>query len=446
MILYLTEGNGLEKGLRSDFNSIAISKAVTLLIVLGNQSCLAWFLGAEGRGSYTCCMLYVTILSVVLFFSGDASLKYHIATNRINIKECYSYVVIYSIFVSLLSVVTGISLLLWFPSMTVKASMDSMVIAVMGLPFMCMNSVFVSMLVAMKDFKIVGLQLVLLSLTQLFLTIFLVRFCVLSYKGAVISYVISNGIGSFFAFGVLFRRYGFKIVKPTFQSIKSIVLYGLKCMVGKIGHHVNFQVGTIIVAFFATKYDLGLFAVAVMLVSKILIIPDTLSLIIMPRIAKNEMAAKEVACIARQSGIVCVVFLLIVCIFAEYIVSVFFSSQFIDCVGIIRIVSIGMVLRCVTQIFQPFFEAINKPEITSIGTFASFVTNVLFLIVLMPRLGLEGAALAMALSYLSSSIIYLYFFVKFSRISLKEIVLVRYDDFVNIKYYLCSIKSKLVLR
>ncbi|MHC5172664.1 MAG: hypothetical protein ACYSPJ_02710 [Planctomycetota bacterium] len=60
--------------------------------------------------------------------------------------------------------------------------------------------------------------------------------------------------------------------------------YGLRYYVGKISNQVNFQLGTLILAFFATQEQIGIFAVASQVTARAMLVPDALATVLMPRV------------------------------------------------------------------------------------------------------------------------------------------------------------------
>ena len=108
---------------------------------------------------------------------------------------------------------------------------------------------------------------------------------------------------------------------------------------------------TMVLAFFATREEIGLFAVASMLTFQATVIPDVISTVLMPKVAGDGVGKKElVAQCFRLTAIICGILLLVIAVFAEPIVVVLFSPKFIPAVLLIRILSIGLFqLQCFPQ-------------------------------------------------------------------------------------------------
>ena len=94
-----------------DFSLTFTAKLVTIITVLGTQSCLAWFLGPEGRGSYAVCVIFAMVLSTFFVIGCDVASLYFVASGRFSISEGLTYTLIYGGIGSLLAMAVGLGIL-----------------------------------------------------------------------------------------------------------------------------------------------------------------------------------------------------------------------------------------------------------------------------------------------------------------------------------------------
>ena len=87
-----------------DFNLTLGSKIVTLVVAIGTQSCLAWLLGPEGRGSYAVCIVFATLLNIIFAIGCDIASLYFVSSGRFSISEGITHALIYGGIASVLAI------------------------------------------------------------------------------------------------------------------------------------------------------------------------------------------------------------------------------------------------------------------------------------------------------------------------------------------------------
>ena len=100
----------MTSGIR-DLSFTFISKIICLLLIIGMQSCLAWCLGPAGRGSYAVCLMFATLLSVILVVGCDTASVFFVSSRRFDISEGITYSLIYGGIGSALAIVAGLILM-----------------------------------------------------------------------------------------------------------------------------------------------------------------------------------------------------------------------------------------------------------------------------------------------------------------------------------------------
>ena len=135
-----------------DFSVTFAGKLVTIVTVLGTQSCLAWFLGPEGRGSYAVCVIFATVLSTIFVIGCDVASLYFVASGRFSISEGLTYSLIYGGLGSLLAIAAGLGILqLDFPFLS-KAGRAAFHLALLSIPLSLFSLILLNLLTAVRHF------------------------------------------------------------------------------------------------------------------------------------------------------------------------------------------------------------------------------------------------------------------------------------------------------
>jgi len=248
-------------------------------------------------------------------------------------------------------------------------------------------------------------------------------------EGAMVAGIASNVLIMAAVLVLLRWKHGLGWVTPSLRGLYEMFHYGVRYYAGKLSNEVNFQVGTIIVAMFAVREEVGLFAVAATLTTRVMVIPDTLVTVLLPRAAGDGGRQPQlIAQSARVVGLVCGVVLAVIVVFATPIVSLLFSPAFLPAVPLVRILAAGVLLRCAAKVFVPYLLGVDRPGVASLAVALGTAVNLGLLWVLMPAIGLAGAAVAMAGSYVVSSILLTAAFHRLSGLGLWETWRLRRSD------------------
>ena len=402
----------------SGFRDFAItfgSRIMILLVGLGSQSCLARLLGPPGRGSYAVAMLFATVLSLIFIFGTDVAGRYFVSSQRFTLSEGVSNVVACGLMGCATAVGAGLILMQMPLDFLSKASPLCFYLALATIPLSLFSSSFLALLAALREFgwyALMGLGSAIASLILNLLFLWVLRWDV---QGAVLV-ILVNGVLTFGgALAILRWKHGLTLVWPTFKGISEMYRYGIRYYAGKLSNNANFQIGTIILTFFATREEIGMFALGVGMAGQIMMVPDTLGDVVMPRVAGDARGRPElVTQVNRMVSLVSGPALLVLAVFAVPIVAVLFSPAFLPMVPIIRILAVGFFLRSACKMIEYYFLMTNHPGISSTSTAVGVAVNLVLLWLLMPAIGLLGAAVAMTVSYAVGSALLVVVFSRYS--------------------------------
>jgi len=410
----------LKTGLH-DFSLTFTAKLVTIITVLGTQSCLAWFLGPEGRGSYAVCVIFAMVLSTFFVIGCDVASLYFVASGRFSISEGLTYTLIYGGIGSLLAMAVGLGILQFdFPFLS-KAGRLAFHLALLSIPFSLFSLILLNLLTAVRHFTQYALVLIGQGLSNLIFVLIYVRLLGGGVNGALLAVITASLITILFTLYLFRRDFAVTWCRPKLARLKEMIHYGARYYLGKISNMANFQIGTIILAFFAGKAEIAFFAVAMRVAVQVLIIPDALTSVLIPRSARDQEGKKKlVALCSRLTALICGLGLLVLGLLAEPLVKLVFSPAFLPAVPLIRIVCLGVWIRAAGKVFVPYLIGTDHPGIASLSVGAGMLVNLAALAVFLPRLGLPGAALAVTLSYFVSSTILLIGFMRFSGLTLRQ--------------------------
>lgn len=389
-----------------DVNLTLGSKIAVLVLALGTQSCLAWTLGAAGYGSYAVAMLFLVILSLVFMIGCETAGVYFVASKKMTLSAGLIHTSIMIGIGSVAAIVAGLVVLELPLSFVPKASWWAFRLALLGIPITAFTGVFTKMLTSIGKFYWFAVVSVIHSTTQLLLVFLFVGLLSWGVEGALLALLAAGMVSALVAANLFCRRNKLNWVRPSPRVLWEMFHYGLRYYAGKLSNAANLRLGTLVLALFASKSEIGLFAVAASLPSKVWMIPNTLSAVLLPRVARDDAGRSAlVAQCARLSGVACGTLLLILVICARPIVAMLFSPDFLPAVPLVRIIALGVFVRGLCKVFGAYLIWTNHPGLQSIAVISGAVTNLVLLWLLLPMMGLVAAAISMTAGYFVMSAI-----------------------------------------
>lgn len=414
---------------------------------MATQSCLAWFLGPAGRGSFAVGMLFLTLLYLFFLLGADAAGRYFVASKTLSLSEAIVHTSVLIAVSSVLAMGAGLLIMRLPLPFFAKASRETFYLSLLGVPGQATAGCFTLTLAALRDFKWFAVALAAQGASQLVLTLVFVGLLAWGPEGAMLAFVLSSAFAVLLSAGIFRHKYGLRWVKLEFATLWSILHYGIRCYLARISIQINVSAGTLILAFFATESEIGLFAVASVSTTRILLLPDTLIQVLIPRVAQDATGRRVlVAQCARVAGVLCGGILLLLVVFARSAVRILFGPSFLEIVPLIYILAVGVFIRSSSAVLGPYMMGTNHPGVESAAVGAGTAVNLLLLWLLLPVLGLPAAAIGLAGNHLVTSSLLYIGFSRLSGLSFGEIWRFRRSDWEMLSTLLLSVARKVRTR
>ena len=382
------------------------SKIVSIVFALGVQLCLAWFLGTEGRGSYAVCILFAAMLSMVFLMGCELAGVYFVSFKRFSLSEGVINTVVYGGIGSVLAIAAGLVLMQFPLAFFDKANKPELYLALVSIPLFLCSMVFTQLFTAIRQFGWFSAMTLLRCICLFVFTILFLGGFHWGVPGAMLAIITSNMIVVLACLAAFRMKFGLAADWPRIKDLLTMLHYGVRYSVGVISNQMNFRVGTLILAFFATRDEIGIYAFAVGLTIQMQILPDAVKTVLIPRAASDERGRKDlVAHCARLTALVSLLMLLGFMLLAKPIVAVFFPDSFASAGLLMQILAFGFFLRTLGKSLESYLIGCNRPGIVSLSVALGMVVNVGTLFLLLPRMGLAGAAWSLVFNYLLSSLI-----------------------------------------
>jgi O-antigen/teichoic acid export membrane protein len=369
------------------------------------------------------------ILGVVFALSVDRAGQYLIASGRAQVVEGTLVTLSAGLVGSAIGVVVGYALIHSGAEFFTKATPLAFRLSLILVPLNILTESLVFLLMGIRRFTWMSRIAIARVLTHLVATLVLVMALDLGVNGALVALMIGNAVAIGIGLVFLRREYGLAPRRLQRRDFAELLSFGVRYWVANLGSQMNFRIGTLVLAWFVTSTEIGIFAAAASLVARVLLIPDAIGAALLPRVASDpEGRTALVSQVARLSLIVCGAALAALVIISRPLVAILFSPDFLPAVPLIWLMAIGMLVHAGSKVLVSYFMGINRPAICSWAVVSAVLTNFTALVILLPAIGLPGAAWAMTIGYLARTLVLVLSFRAVTRTGFRETWLPRRSD------------------
>jgi O-antigen/teichoic acid export membrane protein len=189
--------------------------------------------------------------------------------------------------------------------------------------------------------------------------------------------------------------------RPDWGVARRTLSFGLRSHAGRIMLLGNYRLDQWILGAVAGSRELGLYSVAVAWSSALFYLPTTLTAVQRPDLvrASREDASRRAALIFRAALLVTVIPALVMIVAAPFLCVTLMGEAFRGSIDDLRFLTLGVFGVVALKLLGNAITAQRRPGLASIAIGTGFVCTVVLDIILIPRYGGLGAALASGLAY-----------------------------------------------
>jgi len=215
---------------------------------------------------------------------------------------------------------------------------------------------------------------------------------------------------------------------------RGLLSFGLKSFLTSLTQFFNYRLDAFLVNMWLGPAQLGIYSVAVTGAELMFYIPRSMVFVLLPKTARTGtvQARKAIPSIIRQVELILLVAGVVLSIVSPYALPLLYGDEFRGGVLPLLILVPGIMGLSTGWMLGAHFEGIGVPLHATAVTGFSLVVTVVGNLVLIPRLGIAGAAMASTTAYLAAGLLSVWLFVSLDsgvRISIKELLLPQRSDF-----------------
>ncbi|WP_440956440.1 flippase [Methanosarcina sp. Mfa9] len=403
------------KDVQWSFISLATASFAHLLlrIVLGKE------LGPSGLGLYTLVFtIYMFGMQYAAFGISTALIKY-VAEYNDDLPQITGFVS--SGIVG--SIVTGsfMSVLMYLLSGFISIQLfhnpemvDLLKITALCFPFIAMQKAVIGTLNGLRKMKRYAVVNIAQHGSVMIVSIVLVMLLNMGVKGAVIGLVAPTIVVGLLS--LIFIREYFASEQAILRTVLNKVLwFGLYIVLADSIAMLNVQIDSLMVGHFMNETEVGYYAVAVLFIEGLRLIPDSVQKVITPAIAnfhgKNDYLniSKLIKITVLRVFVITLFASLSILLLGQFLIEVLFREDFLSAYEPLLILLVGSLIYGPISSINGTLPGIGKVNVMFKISLICALMNVVLNIILIPKYGITGAAIATSTSLIFTALVRVYF-------------------------------------
>lgn len=417
----------MKNSIMGDTLKLSTSKTITLLISMVSSMLLSRFRTLEEYGTYSQILMVVTI-SISLFTLGlPNSINFFLA--RIEDKgEKQKFVSNYYTLNTLLSILAGVVLAIFMPYIVKyfdNPLLETFAYACAILPWTRVIGGSVDhLLIVQQKTKLLLFYRITHSLFLL-LAIILTQVLGWSFNGYVLIYVIVESIFSIIVYIIAKNEVGSLYINFNISLIKDILRFSIPLGMASLVGTISLELDKLMIGRLMDTESLAIYTNAGRELP-LTIISSSLTAVLLPKIVRLVHADRLKEGIALWKDSITFSFYITsfsVCallVFAPQVITVLYSSKYLDGTGVFRIYSLVLILR--TTYFGMILNAMGKTRFIFYITLFSLLLNLCLNYLFFLIFGFIGPALATLVSMLISSVFYMFLNARITHVRIRDII------------------------
>ena len=181
---------------------------------------------------------------------------------------------------------------------------------------------------------------------------------------------------------------------------KKIFWYSIPITVTSFAWSVLVNTDTMVITYFRPLEETGLYNAALPIANILLFFPSSLMMVFFPIAAelwakkRKDLLENAMAQAYRLIAAISIPGAVLFIIFPDVMLNILFGAKFVDAAVALRFLSLACIFSTFSMFNSSILSGIGKPKLMMYAVFTGAAFNLLFNIILVPRLGFVGAGIA----------------------------------------------------
>lgn len=406
------------------------TNALFLLFSVVTSLLSAWALKPEGRGNLTVITMWTFVFSHVGTFGVPYAHRFWAASRPDWNRKIFSNTIIFAVLSGLAMVC-----LAWFVTPVLTGDKKSEVVWLarlfaLNIPVILLNEMLRGQLEGARLFGWLGFARLSFIATQAVGNLLFYVWGILTLENAILIIVLGQIICSMFMLSAVWRE-----LNPRWDFDWSVfrqeVSYGLRSYPGILTEITVWRLDQMLLTIFASSTIVGLYTVAVAIAEITSTLASSVADALMPEVASSANSDESALLVGKTMRLTLYAQFLVLIplwIAAPVILRVVYGEGFVEAAGTMRLLLLASVVWSAAMIVISGLNGFGHPGFSTIARLCSGVITVVTLFYMLPRWGMNGAAVSSLLGYSTMLVVALLFFLRKQDVSFWEFMHPRRQD------------------
>jgi len=215
------------------------------------------------------------------------------------------------------------------------------------------------------------------------------------------------------------------------SGLSEVITYSLPSYLANMAQFLNYRLDIFFVSYFVGVKGVGLYSLAVGIAQLLWLVSGATSQVLLPDVAASTdqvSAQQRTARVARLSLWLSIVLAGGLVIGGDMLLPLVFGAAFRESVPALMWLLPGVTIFSIANVIGSYLAGIGKPHLNLAVALVGLVVTVALDFVLIPWLGIIGAAIASTLSYLATTLAIIAIFVHETRMPAGRVLLITGED------------------
>ena len=391
---------------------------------------IARVLGPEGTGAYALILLIPTLLVLLGNLGIGAANVYFGGSHRHPWPKLASNSLVLALVIGTALAGAFLTLVLLVrPAFLQGAEVGPLVLAALAVPLNLLTMYFSTIVLGQKRIK----EYNLVGLAQTVSFVVLVLILLLAARGAVfaavLAWAVSAGVAAVLAVLLVRRTVSFDL---SFHPavFNDSVRFGAKGYLGNAIQFLNYRLDMLLVALFMNVAFVGYYSISVAMAEALWYFPGAVGMVMFARTPgmRAEDANRSTPRICRNTFFLTIIGGLLLFVLGRYVITVLLGLDFLPSLRPLWILLPGVAALSIPKVLSNEMAGRGKPIVNTVAAGVSLAVNIPLNLLLIPRMGISGAALASTISYSVTAIVVLVAFLRISGNNWVDTILLKRED------------------
>jgi len=419
-----------ELGFRRNAAEVFVARVLVVFILVATNVVVTRKLSTSARGVYALAVALPVMLQMLAGLGiNQANIYYVSRATRVRDVVVNSFYLCFVIGAAVLLLAWGIHpQLLRTLLRGMGVAYFFLIVALMPLSFM--DLFFTGVIQGLQKFRLFNTRRVWVAGVNFAAVIVGVVILGRGLTGAIAALAVTIFATAAMFFIIVVRFDGFSL-RPDLPLAGKMMRYGGKSYLASLASYLSYRLDVYLLTFLVDLKKVAYYAVAVSMVEILWYIPDSIGVVLFPRLSatKSEREVHEfTAQVCRLTLLITVASAAVIALLGRPLIVLLFHKRYLPSADPMWLLLPGAVSMAVYKILWRNFSGRDRQQVTVVASALALSMNVGINLWLIPRLGASGAAIASTFSYTFGTVILLVVFVRQSGLGYRDTLVVRRAD------------------